>query len=173
MNMPNRLRNLTGAWALAVTEASAAAVTDVAGAGGELAAAVITIGAYRGQSLDELRRALGLSQPGTVKLVDRLVERGWVLRQPGRSGRSLSLALTPDGAGLLDDLLAARAAAIEGLLAPLTAHERDELEGTLDKLLGAAASAERLRHLCRLCERRVCTDCPVARGARDDTGRHG
>src|SRR3954471_21645836 len=128
MNMPDRLTNLTGAWALAVTEATTAAVTDVADAGGELPAAVITIGAYRKQSLEALRRALGLSQPGTVKLVDRLVERGWVLRQPGDSARSLSLTLTTDGERLLHDLLTARAAAIDELLAPLTARERERLE---------------------------------------------
>jgi len=101
-----------------------------------------------------------------VKLVDRLVERGWVLRRPGRSGRSLALELTPHGERIRDEILAARAGAIDALLAPLTAEQRRQLESTLDVLLHAHATADRLRHMCRLCQRAACGDCPVAEGAR-------
>ena len=73
-----RDRNLIGAFALAAADAMRSAAEAEVGQSGAAAAALITIGAYRGRSIEQLRGPLGLSQPGAVRLVERLEARAWV-----------------------------------------------------------------------------------------------
>jgi MarR family transcriptional regulator, negative regulator of the multidrug operon emrRAB len=133
-----RTANLVGAWSLVVADAVTRTTERETGLGGAVPAALVTIGAYRDQSIEELRSALGLSQPGTVRLVDRLVAEGWVRRAPGRRPRTVALALTPAGRRMTRRVMAAR------------------VEQVLER------GAERV---CRLCERTVCERCPVAEGS--------
>jgi len=42
--------------------------------------------------------------PGTTRLIDRLVEKGWVCRHEGRDRRQVLCAITPDGLSLLASL---------------------------------------------------------------------
>jgi MarR family transcriptional repressor of emrRAB len=157
-----RCANLLGAASLSVAEAVRAAVERVVGAGGAVSAALVTIDAYPGHSIEQLRAALGISQPGTVRLVDRLEREGWAKRHAGE-GRAVALVLTPAGRRVVKRLLAARDAALAEMLAPLDPSERDELMPLLEKLVVAQTHERRdLEHLCRLCQRRACQDCPVA-----------
>src|SRR5262249_57478847 len=48
-------------------------------------------------SVDRLRQVLGLTSSGTVRLVDKLAETGYVGREPGTDGRSVSIVLTEQG----------------------------------------------------------------------------
>src|SRR5262249_56747503 len=48
-------------------------------------------------SVDRLRQVLGLTSSGTVRLVDKLAESGYVGREPGADGRSVSIVLTEQG----------------------------------------------------------------------------
>jgi MarR family transcriptional regulator, negative regulator of the multidrug operon emrRAB len=155
--------NLLGAVALDAAGALEAATTPVVGQAGAAAAALVTIAAHPGRTIEALRAPLGLSQPGAVRLVERLVGSGWVERAGGGGRRGLELRLTPAGEALLHELLAARRAALAELLEPLTSAERDQLSGLLEKLL-AARTGDRpdLERLCRLCEWRICDECPVA-----------
>ncbi len=161
-NTGARCANLLGAASLAIGGAIRDAVERESGFGGALPAALVTLDAYPGHSVEQLRTALGLSQPGAVRLVDRLEAEGWAERRP-REGRGLALSLTPAGRRVVERMLAAREDALTAMLAPLTPGERTELMGMLEKLL-AAQTHDRaaLEHLCRLCRRAVCERCPVA-----------
>jgi MarR family transcriptional regulator, negative regulator of the multidrug operon emrRAB len=161
-----RAANLVGAWSLVVADAVTRTTERETGLGGAVPAALVTIGAYRDQSIEELRGALGLSQPGTVRLVDRLEAEGWVRRSPGRRPRTLSLALTPAGRRMLRRVIAARERAVRELIAPLDPGEAEVLERALERLLHARGYDGRdPERVCRLCERAVCERCPVAEGS--------
>jgi DNA-binding MarR family transcriptional regulator len=162
-----RTANLLGALALEAAGAQEAAATPVVGQAGAAASALITIAAHPGRSIEALRAPLGLSQPGAVRLVERLVTQGWVERAGPGGRRGFELRLTPEGEAVLHDLLAARRAALAGLLDPLSDRERGQLARLLEKLLAARTDDRAdLERLCRLCEWRICRRCPVARAAR-------
>lgn len=166
-NTGRRDANLLGAWSLAVADAVREATETSSGYGGAVPAALVTLEAYPGRRLEDLRVALDLSQPGTVRLVDRMQAEGWVRRGAG-DGRSLAVELTAAGRRRARRLLAERDHALATLLAPLTGAERRRLEQLLEKLLRPRAAAGLDPELmCRLCERAVCARCPVARGARE------
>lgn len=160
--MNDRTVNLLGTVGLDVASRIEAAARDIMGHAGETPAAVVVIGYGLGPSNEELRRILGLSHPGSVRLVDRLVADGLVERRPGADRRSIALYLTDAGHALRETLLIGRLAAIRPVLAPLTADEQATLGSLLAKLLAGMPTSDRDRcHLCRLCDDRVCTDCPI------------
>jgi DNA-binding MarR family transcriptional regulator len=158
-----REENLLGALALAVV-----ARFDTSSE----AAALVALQQYLGgRPIEALRRALGLSHPATVRLVDRLAGRGLVRRTAGEDRRSVALALTPAGDAEATALLDARRTAIADVLDPLDDAARDALVPLLERLLhGLAADRATARHLCRLCDNGACGHhdgrCPVTNGAR-------
>jgi DNA-binding MarR family transcriptional regulator len=157
-----RTANLLGALALEAARMMET-VREPVGQGGAAASALVTIGAYPGRTIEQLRVPLGLSQPGAVRLVERLAAAGWVERAGSRGRRGFELRLTEAGQEVVDDLLARRRAALAELLEPLSDIDRRRLEGILEKLLAARTNDRTdLERLCRLCERRVCVHCPVA-----------
>ena len=55
-----------------------------------------------------------------------------------------------------------RLATIRPLLEPLSGAEQDQFAALLHKMLGSMETTEMERRaLCRLCDGRVCTDCPI------------
>src|SRR5687768_13723293 len=103
-----RTANLLGALGLE----AATVIQEIAGRDATMAA-LVTIAAHRHRTVEELRAPLGLSQPGAARLVQRLVDAGWVERS-GRGGRGgLRLAPTAAGFAVLDELFLARRAALE------------------------------------------------------------
>jgi DNA-binding MarR family transcriptional regulator len=160
--MNDRTINLLGTVGLAVAGRIETAARAVLAHGGETPAAVVVIGYGLGPSNEALRRILGLSHPGSVRLVDRLVADGLVERRAGADRRSIALFLTEAGHALREDLLQGRLAALRPLLAGLTAQEQDMLGELLAKLLAGLPTSDTERcHLCRLCDDRACTDCPI------------
>jgi MarR family transcriptional regulator, negative regulator of the multidrug operon emrRAB len=157
----SRPTNLLGAASLAVSGAVREAVEHAVGLGGAVPAALVTIDAYPDRSMEALRAALGISQPGVVRLVERIEDRGWVRRRPA-DGRTIALTLTASGQRTVAKLLRARDDALERLLEPLNDAERRQLEPLLAKLLAAQTDDRRdLEQLCRLCHRAACDHCPV------------
>jgi DNA-binding MarR family transcriptional regulator len=155
--------NLLGALALLAGEAVQTATERATGHGGQAAAALVVIGDQPGLSGEELRAALRLSQPGVTHLVSRLVAAGWVERGQGQDARRHALTLTSAGRAAVDELLAARRAALHALVQPLDAAERAQFAAIAAKLLAArTAGRADLMRLCRLCERPACDRCPVA-----------
>ncbi|OQW47146.1 MAG: MarR family transcriptional regulator [Proteobacteria bacterium SG_bin6] len=160
--MSDRTANLLGAVGLAVADRIAAAASEVMKRAGETPAALIVIGYGLGPSNDQLRRILGLSHPGAVRLLDRLVADGLVERRPARDRRAVALFLTEQGHAVRETLLAERLAAIKPLLSPLSAAEEEALAALLSRLLASLPSSDLERcQLCRMCDDRVCTDCPI------------
>src|ERR1700735_3322992 len=96
--------NVIGAWSLAVADAIQRSTVAVAGIAGAAPAALVAVAADPDMSIDELRRALDLTHPGGVRLVDRPRGRGWIQRRPGR-GRTVHLRLTAQGRRTRRDLL--------------------------------------------------------------------
>lgn len=160
--MTSRTANLLGVVGLAVADRIENAARDILSHAGETPAALVVIGYDSGPSNDQLRRVLGLSHPGTVRLVDRLVADGLVERRDGRDKRAIALYLTKRGKALREDLLKERLAAIGTLLEPLTGPEEETFAALLHKMLSSMETTDwDRRTLCRMCDDRVCTDCPI------------
>lgn len=154
--------NLLGVVGLAVADRIESAARDILRHGGETPAAVVVIGYGLGPSNDQLRRILGLSHPGSVRLVDRLVADGLVERREGSDKRAIALYLTKRGKALREELLKERLATLRPLLMPLTKAEQERLAALLHKLLASMDTTDLQRcNLCRLCDDRVCTNCPI------------
>jgi MarR family transcriptional regulator, negative regulator of the multidrug operon emrRAB len=164
-----RLTNLLAAFALAASDDMLAAIEASSAMIPGSAAALTTIFAFPGGSLDTLRKILRLTPSGAGRLVDRLAAAGLVERRAGSSDqRFIALYPTPRGRGLAKRVLAARRAALGRALAALTQQERALLEPMLDKMLYAMTPGrERCDHICRLCEITACPQdiCPVETAA--------
>ncbi len=159
-----RTLNLLGALALGITDALKGITEIHAGLGGEAPAAIVTLGADPGLSINTLREILNLSHPGTVRLIDRLEAQGLVERKSGSDGRTLALFLTEVGHRCRQAILMERRQQLHLSMGDLTQDERKQLTKLLEKML-ATMTTGKLRNfmICRLCEEEVCpTDhCPV------------
>lgn len=160
--MIDRTANLLGVVSLAITDRIEQTACAILNHGGETPAALVVIGYGLGPSNDQLRRILGLSHPGSVRLVDRLVAAGLVERRAGRDKRAIALFLTDQGVAAREALLKGRLAAIRPLLEPLSGVEQEELGRLLHKMLSGLGATDVQRcSLCRLCDDRVCSNCPI------------
>ena len=160
--MTDRTANLLGTLGLAVADRIAAAARHTLNHAGETPAALVVIGYNLGPSNEQLRRILGLSHPGSVRLVDRLVADGLVERRQGKDRRAVALYLTPHGHLLRSALLKERLAAIRPVLQPLTVDEQHLLGALLHKLLARLPTSDLEKcNLCRLCDDSVCTNRPI------------
>jgi DNA-binding MarR family transcriptional regulator len=163
----DRAANLLGAHALVATDRMRRA------AGMELSSAAVLSALETfadGASIDELRRVLGLSHSGGVRIVRRLASRGLVAREPDPADRrAVRLHLTADGRRAARRVLAARQQTLAGLLAPLGTRETADLERLLERLLAAVIDErEAANRVCRLCDPGVCGHperCPVTQAA--------
>lgn len=168
--MLDRTANLLGAVGLAVADRIEETARDVLRHAGETPAALVVIGYGLGPSNDQLRRVLGLSHPGSVRLVDRLVEDGLVERRPGRDKRAIALYLTEQGTNSREKLLTGRLAAIRPFLEPLTERETSDLATLLERMLSSLQTTDLQRcTICRWCDAGVCTNCPIPAKFRDQS----
>ncbi|MBW4652744.1 MAG: MarR family transcriptional regulator [Kaiparowitsia implicata GSE-PSE-MK54-09C] len=159
-----RTLNLLGAVALGLVDVLAMDVTAQAGHGGEAPAALVTLGAEPGLSINALRQILNLSHPGTVRLVDRLEADDLVQRRAGSDGRTLALFLTEAGRDRRSAILSARRQSLNRAMQALSPGDRQHLAHLLETLLSAMTTSEqRAFALCRLCDEAVCPSdrCPV------------
>lgn len=153
---------MLGALGLAVADRIEQTAREIINHAGETPAALVVIGYGLGPTNDRLRRILGLSHPGTVRLVDRLVADGLVERQAGADKRSIALYLTTKGHATRTALLKERLAVIRPLLEPLTTTQKKVLDDILHIVLKAMPQSDLDRcRLCRLCDDSVCADCPI------------
>lgn len=160
--MIDRTANLMGVFGLLIADRLEETARTILSRSGETPAAVVVIGYGFGPTNDRLSRILGLSHPGCVRLVDRLVADGLVERREGADKRAVALHLTRRGMALRERLLKGRLAAIRPLLAPLAAAEQEALAALLHKILTSMDTTDlERRTLCRLCDDRVCSNCPI------------
>jgi MarR family transcriptional regulator, negative regulator of the multidrug operon emrRAB len=162
-----RLANLLGAHALRVSDRVDAAVDDATGLGPTQAAALVSLASFaEGEPQESLRAALDLSQPGAVRVVDRLAAAGLVSRRRGRQdGRQTLIHLTPKGRRMADRALAARSRALASEVDELSSGDRAAVTDALERLLAAATDGRATaRRICRMCDGDACghpARCPV------------
>jgi MarR family transcriptional regulator, negative regulator of the multidrug operon emrRAB len=157
-----RTANLLGALTLEAAHLQQEAGEGVVGIGGAAAAALVTIQARPGWTIEQMRGGLGLTQPGAARLVERLTQAGLVERFGPGGRRGYELRLTARGEEVLEQLFLVRRAALTELLAPLSDDDQARLGELLELLLaGRIGDRGDLERVCRLCERRCCVQCPV------------
>src|SRR5215216_331611 len=172
----DRTGNLLGALSLSVADRTSDAVGDAAGQSQTAAVALSALHHFLDEpSIDLLRQVLGLTPSGTVRLVDRLEEAGYVKRRPGRDGREVSLRLTAPGRRAAQRVTAARGDVLEHALSALSPADRRKFEQLLARLLpGLIRGPGATRWMCRLCDMGACGRdegrCPVANAVRERFG---
>lgn len=159
-----KIENMVGALALALSDAVLLSTQNQAPEAGPAAAAIALLGHEPGMTIERLRRALRLSHPGAVRLVDRLVAEGVVERRPSATDRrAVALYLTEAGRANCDAVLAVRQEHIARALETLSPIELETLGLLAEKLLrGVVHDLDQAYSVCRLCDPGVCTNCPVA-----------
>jgi DNA-binding MarR family transcriptional regulator len=163
------LANRLGALALRVTDRMTAAVTTegVASLSGATALSALERFFVEQPSIDELRRVLGLTSSGAVRVVDGLEAGGLVTRRAGTDARVSSIAMTAKGRRAAARISDARAHVLTDIVAALDPEQRARLAPLIDALLGALVEPSSAGPaMCRLCATEVCgaargRPCPV------------
>ena len=153
--MEKTLENLIGALSAIAADRIGDAVAEAYPRGGETSAALASIGASPGITVSGLQTVLRLSQPGTVRLVDRLIADGLAEKRTGRDARQSLVHLTPKGRRMRRKILDARHDALAALTAPLSAKDREAFEELLNRMLAPYPSCETDKH-------QACDPCPLA-----------
>ena len=156
--------NVIGAFALALADDFKGAMEDLAEGNESACAALIVIGQESGLSVDRLSKILKLSQPGAVRLIDRLAGARLVERKTGTDRRSVALRLTEAGKRHVRSLLVGRQHALVQALRGLDDWERSTLTAIASKVLrGLKHSQVDCDRRCRLCDDNACPDqtCPM------------
>lgn len=158
-----KIENVVGALALAVSDSMHFGTQDKAPEPGPAASAITLLHHEPGLTIEQLRRALRLSHPGTVRLVDRLTKDGLVERRASAEDRrAVALHLTDDGEASCTAILMARRTSIACALQSLDQGERAALGRLAEKVLGGLIHNENDAYqICRLCDRLSCKACPV------------
>jgi DNA-binding MarR family transcriptional regulator len=165
--------NLLGALSLVIADRMADAMGEAGGRPESAAAALSALWHFLDRpSVDLLRQVLGLTSSGTVRLIDKMADSGYVERGPGADRRSTSVALTDAGREAAERVGAARTAVLQGALAGLSGDERAVLRQLMGKVLvGMMREPGAVRWGCRLCDTGVCRGaeggCPIGNAARE------
>jgi DNA-binding MarR family transcriptional regulator len=163
--------NLLGAFTKAVADRTAIVVVEVAGQSESAAAALSALHQFLDHTtVDRLCQVLGLTPSGAVRLVDRLSDAGLVTRAPGTDGRTRDVSLTRRGRRVADKIRAARLAALQNVLAPLSDADASTLHALLARMMnGIVEEKDGGAWLCRLCDLQACRrphgGCPTATAA--------
>ncbi|RZS36482.1 MarR family transcriptional regulator [Herbihabitans rhizosphaerae] len=169
MHDNERLANLLGATALAVTDLTVGGATRAAGVSASGAAALVVLNAAPGVSVTELGRRVGLTQSAAARMVDSLESDGLVERRPG-IGRGVAVRLTRPGRRAAQAVLDARGSPLTEVLDGLDGDDQVALTRLLERLLSVLYNEIGDSDLiCRLCDRGVCTtgsNCPVGEAER-------
>ncbi|MES4902698.1 MULTISPECIES: MarR family winged helix-turn-helix transcriptional regulator [unclassified Streptomyces] len=174
-NDTERVANLLGAAALAITDDLLTAPVAASSLSMSAAAALIVLHTDPGVSVTELGRRVGLTQSAAVRMVDGL-ERGTLVERRRTLGNWTGVHPTSKGRRTAEHLLSARTSHLATALDALDRAEVRALGGLLEKLLDrlyqGCGAADRM---CRLCDRAVCTPegshCPVGAADRAAQGR--
>jgi DNA-binding MarR family transcriptional regulator len=162
MEEEERRVNMAGAFVLAVADRLRDETEAAVGHTGAAAAALVTIAQFPGRSVEFLRRAVGLSHPAAVRVVDRLVEQGLVRRRAAGRGPAVALTATAAGRRAARRILDVRRRVIAESLPDLSSDEAAALSAILERALEGLAGTPGTT-ICRLCDMGRCrrVDCPV------------
>ena len=160
--MEKTLENLIGALSMIAADRIGDAIAKAYPRGGETPAAVATIGAAPGLTISNLQAVLRLSQPGAVRLVDRLTADGLAEKRTGDDARQSLIHLTPKGRRMRRNILDARHDALAALTASLSTRDRKLFEALLNRMLTPYPSCEMDKYqACRMCDQAACDPCPL------------
>jgi MarR family transcriptional repressor of emrRAB len=167
----DRMANLAGAVALDLTTAVEVAVLADHGLSAVEATALTALANFaEGRSIDAVRSALQLSQPGCARLADRLVERGLVQRRrASQDRRVVELHLTAAGRTMVHGIWRSRERVLRSRLDVLTDREATQAERILARLAAAEIppvpeGKDIGNRMCRMCDGDACGHpdrCPV------------
>ena len=162
MDDHERRENMLGAFVLSVADRLRRETEDAIGHTGASAAALIMVAQFPDRTIEFLRRAIGLSHPATVRVVDRLVDSRLVRRRAAGPGPAVALTATAAGKRQARRILEIRQQVIADSLPELSAAESDTLVAILERALGHLSGSPGTTH-CRLCDTRRCppSGCPV------------
>ncbi|MBF6173560.1 MarR family winged helix-turn-helix transcriptional regulator [Nocardia blacklockiae] len=167
-----RLANLLGATALAVSDKMIREVTARTKTSPSASAALVVLLEGGPKGVTELGGCLGLTQSAATRTLDSLESAGLVRRT--RAGRTSAVALTATGRRRAATVLRARTDWLADLTATLDEADRAHLDRILGTLLTRVYDEIPAADLlCRLCDRRACTHesvCPVGQAERDRSG---
>ncbi len=156
--------NLLGALSLAIVDSIEGAAHKALGMGGQAAGALVLLHLRPGVTVNRLAERLRLSQPGMVRLVDRLAKAGLVQRNSAQDRRAVQLTLTKQGVDQLLSLRRVRANRLSALTSDLGSKDR----ATLRRILGAlmkkmTPDVVSAYANCRLCDTATCQSegCPI------------
>jgi len=172
----DRPANVFGALALVVADQIADATAEAAGRADSAPAALAALLHFLDRpTVDVLRQVLGLTSSGTVRLLDRLAEAGYVKREQGADRRSAAIVLTGAGRAAAEQVCRARAGVLDHVTAALSPAERAEFDRLTGKMLvGMMREPGAVRWICRLCDTGICRGspggCPVGNAARERYG---
>ncbi len=163
------MANLVAAFALQAGGQIESRARQTAGRSTTDAVALVLLhGALAGASQEAVAEVLGLTASGTVRLVNRLAREGLVVREQ-RDGRTVALRLTAAGTALAAEILRARMAAVQRLLAYLDEPDHQQLADLTARMLaGLTRDGVSANQICRMCDLSVCHDrdrCPVTEAA--------
>jgi DNA-binding MarR family transcriptional regulator len=91
----------------------------------------------RGATLNEAARQVGVDKSTLSRMVERLVQKGWVNRSEGRDRRSLGLALTATGEKIVRQSANLADENDEAFFHTLSSRQREEFLATIKQLLTA------------------------------------
>ena len=153
-----RTANLLGALSVAINDQLPCTADD---------AALVCLKWNDGLSVDGLAAVVRLSQPGAVRLVDRLEVAGLLRRAPGHDGRTRSLHLTVKGRRHCEAILRERSGYLSDAISELDPTMVKTLEESLERILVRLSCDEpTATQICRLCDEQLCgapARCPVDR----------
>lgn len=164
--------NLLGALALSVTDRTFEAAAAEPGLPDSDAVALSALHHFLDRpTIDRLRRVLGLTSSGTVRLVNRLEAAKLVKRGSAEDGRATSVVLTPEGRRVAKRVSAARTAVLERALSGLSATELRAFDAAVSRILvGLMRGPGATRWMCRFCDMEACDwaegGCPVREASR-------
>jgi MarR family transcriptional regulator, negative regulator of the multidrug operon emrRAB len=128
------------------------------------AAALNVIAYYEGCTNARLAKALQLSHPAAVRLVDKLEAQGLAESRDAADGRAVSLYLTEAGKARARAILEERCVTLSELIEVLSGEEEAQLVHCLEKILAnLTESPDHADYICRLCDDIACPPqrCPV------------
>jgi DNA-binding MarR family transcriptional regulator len=164
--------NLLGALSLALSDRLEDAVTGAAALAENDGVALSALDQFlESPRIDLLAQVLGLTSPGTVRLVDRLERAGLARRVSGSDGRITSVVLTAAGRRRAKAVAGARTAMLDEALTALSPSERRQFAELAGKILaGLIRPPGARRWTCRLCDVVACGRadgrCPVYEAAK-------
>jgi DNA-binding MarR family transcriptional regulator len=129
------------------------------------AAALVQIDNEPGSSIEAVAGRIGLTHSATVRVIDKLVERGLVEKDRARKdARAQSLTLSKPGKRVAQQLHEARNQVTDDLLAGLAPEQRRALEQGISAILYRCVEPGREADVtCRVCDDRRCSPdiCPI------------